>query len=474
MLPLGRYAKSASPTPKPQKEELSQEKSAAFTAERFALQAGARHLLPGERVACCLRRRQAGRDCVEVWYLQQLRRARFGGLQTCASVWMCPVCAAKITERRKLELTAALVAAEAQGLRVVMATYTLRHNAGDSLRWLLNGLMAARKKATGGRAAMHLREVCGVVGSVRALEVTWGAGTGWHPHVHELLFVSPGGNLAALEVGLRSQWENGLRLAGMREVNQHALDFTCCDIDIAAYIEKFGRERSWNVEHELTKQPTKKGRAGRFTPMELLRSFTLDGDADAGELWREYALTMKGSRQLYWSAGLRQMLLPAVAERTDQELAEETSEAGTLLAELQLHQWKAVLYHDARAQVLNIAATGDADALRSFVAGLEQPSLAVSSRERTTRPSRRQVDTLRLADEQEAAALGLTYHQWRLYQRSGLSSIADPADARPQSRSERTRARKGRKGRREVNNNANTEDQSPAGSLYAHAYQGTS
>lgn len=364
------HSSSLGSNSRPASKKQGLELVASLNAERFALQSGARHLLPGERVAACLRRRQRGKDCVQVWYLQQLKRARFGNLQTCASVWMCPVCAAKITERRKLELTAALVAAEAQGLQVVMATYTLRHGSGDSLRWLLDGLTQARKKSTGGRAAQALRASCGVVGSVRALEVTWGEDCGWHPHIHELLFVAVGADLAALEIGLRSQWDAGLRLAGMREVNEHGFELTCCNIDIAAYVEKFGRERSWNVEHELTKQPVKKGRQGRYTPAELLRGFTLDGDADLGAKWVEFALTLKGSRQLYWSAGLKKMLLPAVAEVTDEELAEETTAAGTLLAELHLLQWQAVLHHDARAQVLSIAASGDKDALMAFVAGL--------------------------------------------------------------------------------------------------------
>jgi hypothetical protein len=439
---LGRYAKSTSTSENNQPEPSSQELSAALTTERYLLQSGARALLPGERVAGCLRWRQGGKDCVEVWHLQELQRARFGNLQTCASVWMCPVCAAKITERRKQELTAALIAAQQQGLSVVMVTYTLRHKSSDRLSWLLGGqargsrkngtyqpptgLMGARGVATGGRAAKTLREECGVVGSIRSLELTWGQESGWHPHIHELLFVETKQHLERLEIGLRQQWETGLRLAGMREVNQHGLDFTTCNIEIAAYIEKMGRERSWNIEHELTKQPVKKGREGRFTPTELLRAFTLDGDAAAGELWREYALTLKGSRQLYWSKGLRPLLLPAVPDRTDQEVAEEVEQAGTLLAELDLKLWRTILHHEARAQVLNIAALGDPVALWAFLSSLEPDPARSRQRDRNTSPSRK--DSHRsLPDLEEAHDLGLSYVQYRLWKRGGINAIADLA-----------------------------------------------
>jgi hypothetical protein len=478
---LGRYAKSTSTTPNPKQELTSQELAASLTVERFALQAAARYLLPGERVANCLRRRQGGKDCVEVWHLQELRRARFGGLQTCSSVWMCPVCAAKITERRKQELTAALIAAKEWGLEVVMVTYTQRHHGRQSLDIVLGeqagaavaekpfkpaerfycvpvhkwprerkarparparsarGLLGARQRALGGRAAQELYRSCGVIGSIRALEVTWGAENGWHPHVHELLFVSPGADLAALEAGLRAQWENGLRLAGCEDVNEHGMELTCCDVDIAAYVEKFGRERSWNVEHELTKQPTKKGREGRFTPTELLRSF-LSGDTDAGERWKEYAKTMKGARQLFWSEGLHQFLLPAVAELTDQQVAEDTTETGTLLALLDYDQWRSVLRHNARAQVLNIAATGDRAALDAFLLSLQPlrvkeydgaavqqaPIEPVPSGERCTSPSRRQFEQTH--DQEEAAELGLSVTQYRLFRRGGINIIATPMD----------------------------------------------
>ncbi len=454
---LGIYAKSASAPLTSSDSSVSvlssaalSERSAALTSDRFFLQSAARHLLPGERVAGCLRRRQGGKDCIEVWHLPEVQRARYGNLQTCASVWMCPVCAAKITERRRLELAAALAAAKSRGMLVLMVTQTLRHNAGDTLTWLLDGLIKARKKSTGGRAAKRLREECGVVGSVRALEVTWGKESGWHPHIHELVFLAPGVSdeqVSRLLVGLRRHWENGLRLAGMRGVNEHGIDFKFADAEVAAYVEKFGRESAWRTEHELTKQPVKKGREGRFTPMDLLRSFAVDGDADAGERWREYAQTLKGSRQLFWSPGLRADLLPDVVDRTDEEVAQETDQRGNLLASLSLLTWKTILWHDARAHVLNVASGGDAAALQEFIASLQPPPVQTTRVERTTAPNQRNVNPFHVLEHEDAAALGVSWTEYRLWRRRGIEGIAVAVPAAvPDGRSpeERRQRRSGR------------------------------
>ncbi len=344
---------------------------------------------------------------------------------------MCSVCGAKITERRRLELTAALVNADALGLVAVMVTYTLRHNAGDSLAWLLDGLKLARKKATGGKWAKKLRDDLGVVGSIRALEVTWGASSGWHPHIHELLFLPAGSDLAALEIGLRSQWGKGLRLAGMRGVNEHGCDVTRSNIEIAAYVAKFGHERGWNVEHELTKQPTKKGREGRFTPTELLRVYAGFSSTEtpalvAGERWQEYAVAMKGSRQLFWSKGLRGLLIPALPEVSDEELAAQVDQRWSVLADLSLLTWKAVLWNNKRAEVLCAAIEGGREGLDAFLAGLESAPVQTTRSERFTR-MRGEVSSSRWLDEREAADLGLSYSEFRLYQRGGISAIAVPA-----------------------------------------------
>ncbi|MBV6574955.1 rolling circle replication protein, Rep63 protein, partial [Acinetobacter baumannii] len=81
----------------------------------------------------------------------------------------------------------------------------------------------------------------------------------------------------------------------------------------------------WGIESELTKGHVKKGRNGGFTPFDLLQLSLYNEtifEKDFGKLFQEFAIAMKGSRQLVWSRGLKALL--DLDEKTDEELAEET------------------------------------------------------------------------------------------------------------------------------------------------------
>lgn len=339
------------------------------------------------RIQGCCRWRQAGKQTVEVLHIPKHKRARYGNLQTCGSVWNCPVCSAKITERRRLELTLAVAKWREQGGAVVMVTYTLRHKGTDGLAALLGhqqsgsrkggsyrpptGLMGARGMLTSGRRGQEVYNRHSVAGSVRCLEVTWGAQNGWHPHIHELLFVPASYDRAALLVDLRRQWDGALRLVGGREVNDHGVEVSDTYERIEEYVTKFGHEPAWTVEHEMTKQAVKVGRDdARMTPMQLLAYFADTGDVIAGERFTEYAFAMHGRRLLYWSSGLRAKLLPDLADLTDEEVAEDALEDAVLLASLDMQQWGLVLACEAQGELLNVADGGDAAAVASFLVQL--------------------------------------------------------------------------------------------------------
>src|SRR5712691_4776616 len=83
---------------------LTQGKSTQSDADwrqaKWQLQREAQALLPNERVAFCMRRIQA--RTVDVLYSVQHQSAHYGGLMVCGSVWVCPLCAAKISEHRRV------------------------------------------------------------------------------------------------------------------------------------------------------------------------------------------------------------------------------------------------------------------------------------------------------------------------------------------------------------------------------------
>jgi hypothetical protein len=111
--------------------------------------------------------------------------ARFGGLLRCSSIWACAMCSASIRNRRAVEVKEAAMAHLRAGGGLAMVTLTVRHHAGLALDPLWNTVAGAFRQLQSG--AKTLADQAGIVGYVRAIEVTHGR-HGWHPHVHALLF----------------------------------------------------------------------------------------------------------------------------------------------------------------------------------------------------------------------------------------------------------------------------------------------
>ena len=326
---------------------------------RFMLQSAARELVPGERVAKCLRVPVG--SGVDVFYAPAARSAHYGGLQTCGSVWMCPVCAAKISERRRLELDQALSAFD--GL-VVLATFTVQHRVSDALSTLLDGFLVSLSRLRSSSPWSRISHRYGICGAVRAVEVTYGL-HGWHPHAHILFFLDPGADISLFGDALRCRWLSLLDRAGLSASWSVGVDVRAANSAVGGYVAKFGSQ--WTAAHELTKAVVKRSRSGGRSVAELLADYALNGDSAAGSLWREYALLFKGKRHLVWSDGLRSRLLPDVAEKTDEELANEHDEVAVVLATLTLRQWSVVVGNDARAELLTVASSGDVVQLIDFL-----------------------------------------------------------------------------------------------------------
>jgi hypothetical protein len=328
--------------------------------QRFALQSVARQLLPQSRTAKCLRWR-AYKQEINVWKSHEHKTAHFSGLQTCASVWTCPVCASKIAERRRAEVLGAMLTHEASGGNVQLLTLTVPHQRGDNLETLLDQQAKALKRFWDSRTTEAIYSEMGYLGQIKATEVTHGRksprNNGWHPHYHVLLFTGSGVDLKRFDKAQMRDWEVRLYLVWAKACKAvglgvptmaHGLKLDSGD-KAAAYATK------WGLEDEITKGHIKKGRSGGETPFDLLRAVLADkADKQAAALFREYAQAFKGKRQLLWSQGLKSRL--AVQETSDEELAQRVEESAVLLGQITPEQWRDVLKVDARATVLEIAA----------------------------------------------------------------------------------------------------------------------
>ena len=326
---------------------------------RWQLQREARALLPNERVAFCMRRMQTG--TVDVLYSPEHQSAHYGGLMACGSVWVCPLCAARISEHRRIELEQAIAHCIANGGAVYLTTYTIAHKRYDNLSTLLESFLAARKRMKQGRAAQELRKRFGILGTVSVREVTWSKLNGWHPHCHELVFCSSEVDPDKYDRIMREQWRRSVEHEGL-SINEHGFSVSRTYGSVANYVAKFGREplhTPWGAASELTKGHLKRGHGQEhLTPFAMLWLIS-QGYHELKPLFREYAQWFKGKHQLVWSAGLRSLLLERDEEKTDLELAQEPEEEVVLLGQLTRAQWCIVLAHDARGKLLEIARSGE-------------------------------------------------------------------------------------------------------------------
>ena len=389
-VPLGTVAKSVS-THVILSAALAAIEAADPGARRFMRQAAARYMLlpktkwaarsdgtavevPAERVCGCLRWHCPGALGVELWHDPKHQAAHYKQLVLCASVWACAVCAARITEKRRVDLSGAIKAHTGQ---IGFVTLTLQHNVTDKVGDLADGLTEAARLMRGGRRWRQLEDRYGFafearglvrsrIGTVRALENTTGP-NGHHPHLHYLMFLRGGIDFEAFEAELRELWLSALARVGRYASAKWAIKVEHTDADIADYVAKFGHDPKWTSAHEVAKPWSKSGGAGHFSMGQLLDVYVVDGDPDARRLWLEYYEAFKGKHQLVWSDGLRAVLLPDAVEQSDQDIVNEAIENASYLAMLDLDAWRVVLGQDARYELLQAAAAGDVGEIRRFL-----------------------------------------------------------------------------------------------------------
>lgn len=316
-------------------------------AERYALQSVAKEILPNERVTVCLRNRIG--DSVEVHQHLKTQKAFYSGLMICASVWNCPVCAAKISEKRRTELTKATNAHKVAGGQMAMLTLTVSHKRSDDLQALLGAFNDAVGHMFKVGKFTKIREDMGIIGRVKALEVTHGM-NGWHPHAHIILFYEHEvdiSDISDISKRMYKLWSNACTKYGLKTSQRYGLSLQGADY-VQAYLTKHG---SWSIEQEMTKSHVKTGRAGSMTPFDLLRDVLTNDDEVSKGLFEEYARAFKGRRQLHWSRGLKDHF--EIIDKTDEEVAKEKEEHADVLGSLNAATWRHLYKNELRAQFLS-------------------------------------------------------------------------------------------------------------------------
>lgn len=355
-----------------------------YRIDKYSLQTEARELLKdikrvngsgrevfNYRVCDCLRNSQSVTHGVSIVSTAGQDRARFKGLQSCGSVWHCPVCSSRISEYRSNELRFMLDMWQQSGKGVIFVTNTIRHKFDDDLRLLLDSLFGVvwHRYATHS-AYKKLRKELGYLGRVRAVEVTYGK-NGWHPHIHEIWLIEKqpsASQLKQIERKLYKVWNTTLTNAGMMSVSEkHGLTVQH-GTNAADYVAKFGRMPKWDLNSEMTKSHLKRGKTSSSTPFDLLKK-SLNGDKLAGSLFREYGIAFAGRRQLYFSTGLKAFF--HLHEIQDEEIASSSAQDIDTFATLTNAQWRKVLNHGDRATLLTIAENSGSEGIQEYLKSFE-------------------------------------------------------------------------------------------------------
>ena len=320
---------------------------------RYQMQSVAKHILPRNRVGICLRHQIEKYGNVDLYKHRSTQKAFYGGLMVCGNVWVCPVCASKISERRRVELKKAFKAHLDTGGYCTMVTLTFSHSSRDKLDDLLLALGKSMATFSRGKRHDNFRKEIGLIGKIRAFEITYGE-NGWHPHIHLLLMhsieIEPW-EWTNMEDKLYSMWSGACAKSGLETSREHGLKIHDA-AEASTYIGKWGdiMDKRWGTDSEMTKANIKKGRAGSLTPFDFLRRVIEDGDLEYEDKFREYAKAVKGKQQLVWSKGLKAKYL--IEEKTDEEVATEKVESADLLGVIDWRDWKYILQNNLRFKLL--------------------------------------------------------------------------------------------------------------------------
>jgi len=321
------------------------------------------------RFTKCMKNMHAGK--VTVMHSPSRQSARYVGLDACGRAAVCPYCAAKIAQRRQADLEKAIAECRGRGGTVYMATFTVSHTRNDRLEDLLRAQEKAMKYLRGGRKAQKINEDYGLIGTITCKEFTWSSDAGHHPHCHVLYFFKGEIDEEAYTKTMRERWEEGTKRAGLA-VNEHGFRLDRTYGAVHTYVTKMGSRptgQEWDTAAEMTKGYLKEGRGDKgLTPFQLLDLIN-EGHTELVPVFKEYATAVHKKRLFVWSPGLRTELLDEAEEKSDAEIVAETElvDDEIPLVSLNRKEWAVILRKRLRGQLLEIARSGDVEAVRCYL-----------------------------------------------------------------------------------------------------------
>lgn len=349
----------------------------------FALQAVAREILGDSRMGICCRYRSPGSE-VSIWHNREAERAYYCGLMRCGMAWVCPLCSSRLSEKRRIELRAALDNARDLYLPVFV-TYTLQHSRADRLDKLVEAMTFAYRSMRQQRLWRVLKEEYMIAGEVRTFEITHGD-SGWHPHFHTLIFLEikildllKEGHTWNLDRDLHEPLRNHLTpmwIAALQKVGYTAQDGPGLHVrgewsQLDDYMTKGANclpkvGDKWTAAEEMTKQQRKRSRGDSINVWDmLLRHYA--GMPGYDRLFLEFYHATKGRSMMQWTPGMLSRL--KVDHASDETITQqvEPDQRDVLLLMLPVEVWRLVLEREAQGRLLDESAKGNVAAIVQFL-----------------------------------------------------------------------------------------------------------
>jgi plasmid rolling circle replication initiator protein Rep len=338
-----------------------------------------------KRVYPCGRFVQAKATHVSAASGKETGRSFFTNLQSCKSVWACPVCSLKISSFRAEQVRQMCSSAFEQGYQAIFMTFTMGHNASQSAELLQENMANAFRKLTRHKTYKSMaksgfgvevwdntkyqqeseksyRDLISIdeernkkaldflkiarkfkPAFIRALEVTKNE-NGWHPHLHILFFYKgtweEDGKVFSLR--LRKLWRTCLQQLGFKCLLKHQVGKPVYDqAGVSDYITK------WDLSKELTEGHTKKSSR---TPFKIFEEYQHSKELKTLNEFKEFALAFHGARQLTFSRGIKEEFLN-MPDKSDDEIVKDEA-IDKILFTMDLPLWREIKKKGLEADVL--------------------------------------------------------------------------------------------------------------------------
>lgn len=272
---------------------------------------------------------------------------------SCGSALICPVCGARILQRRREEVEKAIKhMLLVCNYRMIMVTLTARHDFQTELAPFIYRFNRARDMLFGSRKWKDYCQKIGKMHHIYATEITLDDmeyknlhPSGWHYHLHYIMFYKNDDSALMQQFSdvAKYLWVHCLQAKGLDGRTDIALDIELMNdrASIADNIETATqymiKDAAWEVSGAAMKEGRKASRMS-IRDLQLILAFRrkkIDKKTykHYENKWKEYVEAVKKLPSIFFSHGLK--ALCGIEEKTDKEIVEEGTSGDIIL-----HTWR--------------------------------------------------------------------------------------------------------------------------------------